>query len=69
MATVAQAPQTRAALKALGPARILLRNFLWKLYKELRDDETNWGIRMAYDSGDLELMAPSQRREEIGYRF
>jgi Uma2 family endonuclease len=69
MATVVQPRETRAARKALGPARVLLRNIPWNLYKQLRDDETNWGVRMAYDSGDLELMSPSQRHEEIGYRF
>ena len=69
MATIVQAPEARATLKALGPARILLRNIPWNLYKQLRDDETNWGVRMAYDDGDLELMSPSQRHEQIGQRF
>jgi Uma2 family endonuclease len=72
MATVVRTPETPStseARKALGPARVLLRNISWTLYKQLRDDETNWGVRMAFDSGDLELMSPSQRLEEIGYRF
>ena len=51
------------------PTAILLRNIPWELYERLREEEANWGVRMAYDDGDLELMSPSQRHEEIGYRF
>jgi Uma2 family endonuclease len=69
MASIVQAPEPRSALKGAGPARILLHNISWEFYQKLRDEESNWGVRMSYDGGDLELMSPSQRHEEIGYRF
>jgi Uma2 family endonuclease len=69
MATIVQAPEPRTAPKAAGPDRILLHNISWELYEQLREEESNWSVRMAYDSGDLELMSPSQKHEEIGYRF
>ena len=60
---------SRYATDADPSSRVLLHNISWELYEQLRDDEANWGIRMAYDRGELELMSPSQRHEEIGYRF
>ena len=69
MASTVQAPETRRALKSVGPDRILLRNISWALYEALREEESNWNVRMAYDRGELELMSPSQRHEEVGYRF
>ena len=69
MASIVQTPETRTAPKAAGPDRILLRNISWELYEQLREDVSNWGVRMAYDSGNLELMSPSLRHEEIRFRF
>ncbi len=69
MATAIQATEPQKTSGVLGPARILLRNIPWSLYKQLRDDEANWGVRMTFADGELELMSPSQRHEEIGYRF
>jgi Uma2 family endonuclease len=47
----------------------LLRNISWELYELLREEKSNWGVRMAYDDGDLELMSPSQSHGEIEARF
>ena len=64
-------PDSRACPLARGgePARILLHHISWRLYEELRADEANWGIRMAYCDGDLELMSPGRVHEEYGERF
>jgi len=69
MASVAPAPVARSAPVADNPPRIVLHNIPWELYERLRAERSNWGIRMAYDRGKLELMSPSQRHEEIGSRF
>jgi Uma2 family endonuclease len=58
MATVDQA-KTR-----VPAAPIVLRDVPWDLYEELRDIEANWHVRMTYDHGSLELMAPSARHED-----
>ena len=68
MASVAQAPGP-SDFDRVGPDRVVLRNIPWDLYERLREDEANWGIRMAYDDGSLELMSPSQSHEEIDRRF
>ncbi|HVC96736.1 MAG TPA: Uma2 family endonuclease [Pirellulales bacterium] len=44
-------------------APIVLRDVPWNLYEELRDIEANWHVRMTYDHGSLELMAPSAQHE------
>ncbi|HXT57146.1 MAG TPA: Uma2 family endonuclease [Pirellulales bacterium] len=43
---------------------ILLREIPWELYEQLRDIPENWGKRMTYDQGDLEIMSPSARHED-----
>jgi Uma2 family endonuclease len=48
-----------------GERRIVLSGISWDLYEQLRENEENWHIRMAYDSGRLELMSPSQDHESI----
>ncbi|HVA51862.1 MAG TPA: Uma2 family endonuclease [Pirellulales bacterium] len=45
--------------------RIVLSGISWQLYEELRENEDNWHVRMAYDNGRLELMSPSPSREVI----
>ena len=42
-----------------GERRIVLSGISWELYEQLRDNEENWHVRMAYDDGRLELMSPS----------
>jgi Uma2 family endonuclease len=68
MATAIQAEASRTKTEE-DSARVLLREVPWELYQNLREEEANWNVRMTYDSGDLELMSPSQRHEAIGYRF
>lgn len=48
-----------------GERRIVLSGIRWELYEQLRDNEENWHIRMAYDSGKLELMSPSPDHARI----
>lgn len=52
MATVEKALLT-------GEKRIALSGISWELYEQLRENEENWHVRMAYDNGRLELMSPS----------
>ena len=51
MASIVQAPEPRTAPKAAGPDRILLHNISWALYEELREDESNWGVRTSTTEG------------------
>ena len=69
MASAIEVPRSRTATERTAPDRILLRNIPWELYEQLREEESNWGIRMAYDDGELELMSPSQSHGEIEWRF
>lgn len=69
MATATEAPEGRTTTRRAEPARVVLRNVSWDLYELLREEEANWGVRMTYDSGDLELMSPSQSHGEIECRF
>jgi Uma2 family endonuclease len=69
MSTVVEAPKSTPATKTDLPNRILLHNISWELYETLREEESNWGVRMSYDGGDLELMSPSQSHGEIEWRF
>jgi Uma2 family endonuclease len=48
-----------------GEDRIVLSGISWDLYEQLRENEDNWHIRMAYDQGRLELMSPSPSHEVI----
>lgn len=51
--------------RLLSERRIVLSGISWKLYEQLRENEENWHVRMAYDGGRLELMSPSQDHEAI----
>jgi Uma2 family endonuclease len=44
---------------------LVLHNISWQMYEELRDNEANWGVRMTYDHGRLEMMTPSRRHERF----
>ena len=48
-----------------GERRIVLSGISWELYEQLRENEENWHVRMAYDNGRLELMSPSRDHERI----
>lgn len=48
-----------------GERRIVLSGISWELYEQLRENEENWHVRMAYDEGRLELMSPSTDHESI----
>src|SRR5487761_1184887 len=48
-----------------GERRIVLSGISWEQYEQLRDNEDNWHVRMAYDEGRLELMSPSPDHESI----
>lgn len=48
-----------------GEQRILLSGISWNLYEQLRENEENLHVRMAYDKGRLELMSPSEDHESI----
>jgi Uma2 family endonuclease len=69
MASATHIPQPRTATSKPGPDRVLLHNVSWETYETLRAEEANWGVRMAYDEGELELMSPSLRHEEARFRF
>jgi Uma2 family endonuclease len=45
--------------------RIVLSRVSWETYEELRENEENRHVRMAYDRGTLELMSPSPSHEVI----
>jgi Uma2 family endonuclease len=48
-----------------GERRIVLTGISWDLYEQLRQNEENWHVRMAYDNGRLELMSPSPDHESV----
>lgn len=48
-----------------GERRIVLSGISWEVYEQLRENEENWHVRMAYDNGRLELMSPSPDHEGI----
>jgi Uma2 family endonuclease len=47
--------------------RVVLHGVSWELYRALREPEDNNHLRMTYDRGELEIMSPSRRHEEISY--
>ncbi|HVA47846.1 MAG TPA: Uma2 family endonuclease [Pirellulales bacterium] len=48
-----------------GERRIVLSGISWEMYEQLRENEDNWHVHMAYDRGTLELMSPSSSHEII----
>jgi Uma2 family endonuclease len=48
-----------------GDGRIVLSGISWEMYEQLRENEDNWHVRMAYDQGTLELISPSPSHEAI----
>ncbi|HEX7380343.1 MAG TPA: Uma2 family endonuclease [Pirellulales bacterium] len=46
-------------VEPIGEDRVVLSSVSWKAYEELRANEENFHVRMAYDNGRLELMSPS----------
>lgn len=56
--------EVESAKSQLGGQRVLLRNISWETYERLLADLENQSyIRMTYDQGDLEIMAPSFNHE------
>lgn len=64
MATIEQPPVAEIVSEA-----VLLRGISWELYEQLRDIPDNWGKRMTYDHGNLEIMSPSARLEDSAKRL
>lgn len=52
-------------IRLRGERRLVLSGISWELYQQLRENEENWHVRMAYDNGRLELMSPSPSHEVI----
>jgi Uma2 family endonuclease len=48
-------------------SRIVLHDVPWGIYQDLRAN--NDGLRMTYDSGELEIMSPSRKHESVSYRI
>ncbi len=44
--------------------RFLLHGVSWRIYQDLRDAPENEHVRMTYQGGDLEMMAPSKSHEQ-----
>lgn len=59
MATIEKPPAAWVA-----PGHLLLRGIGWELYEQLREVGENWGVRMTYDRGNLEMMSPSVGHED-----
>lgn len=56
-------PPTTPPPDANTVGSIVLQHVPWSLYVALRDEEDNNHVRMTYDRGRLELMAPARRHE------
>jgi Uma2 family endonuclease len=69
MASIVPPVVSRYATDRDAPNRVVLHEVSWDFYESLRAEETNWGIRMSYDAGELELMSPSPRHSSIEFRF
>ncbi|HEV3025791.1 MAG TPA: Uma2 family endonuclease [Pirellulales bacterium] len=48
----------------LPVSSLVLQNVPWDVYVELREIDANRHVRMTYDHGSLQLMAPSARHED-----
>ncbi len=49
----------------VGENRIVLSGISWEVYEQLRVNEENRHVHMAYDEGTLELMSPSPDHEAV----
>lgn len=58
---------TKTLSKETRETRVLLRGVSWDMYRSLRDPEENNHLRMTYDRGELEIMSPSRKHEEVSY--
>jgi Uma2 family endonuclease len=61
MATIAAPPQTQP------PASFFFENIRWQTYLMLLEDLDDRHIRLTYDHGRLEVMAPSYRHESFSF--
>lgn len=71
MSTTIERPATPTAAPPIDGGTVVLRDIPWSLYVALRDTESedNFHVRMTYDRGTLELMAPQSRRHERVYKL
>jgi Uma2 family endonuclease len=79
VATAKQRPNTKASFAWLEDALMDLKpgeyasatGVPWAVYKRLADfrDEQNSGVRIAFDRGRIELMAPKYRHERPNFRL
>lgn len=63
MSAITLRQPTPPATESLPAAAVLLQHVPWSLYVSLRDEPENDHVRMTYDRGRLELMAPARRHE------
>ncbi|MEX2174173.1 MAG: Uma2 family endonuclease [Pirellulaceae bacterium] len=47
--------------------RLVLHQVPWETYQSLRAANPSGHLRMTYDSGELEIMSPSRKRERMSY--
>lgn len=66
---VAQSPVAQFMSEALpietSEHSVVLREVTWEVYQSLRSEEGNNHLRMTYDRGELEIMSPSRKHEQI----
>jgi Uma2 family endonuclease len=56
----------RSSGETASPDRaVVLHGIPWATYVALRDMPENWGLRMTYDHGELEIMSPSPLHEGL----
>jgi Uma2 family endonuclease len=51
----------------LPPPSVVLYGVTWEAYQALRSPEGNNHLRMTFDRGELEIMSPSKKHEQISY--
>lgn len=65
MAAILNEAETAIALE-LPESRVVLRNISWKTYESLLDDLADCSApRLTYDRGDLEIMSPHAKHEDV----
>jgi Uma2 family endonuclease len=68
---VAEKPAATATEKVVATepmeSSVVLRGVSWDNYQSLRTPEANNHLRMTYDRGELEIMSPSKKHEQVSY--
>lgn len=66
MTTVLRPPTTTERVASNAEARVFLRNISWETYERLLEDLSDSSVpHLTYDRGDLEIMSPTAKHEEI----